>query len=314
MLLTGDALQTEHWRANTAVFAALGLPGLLWLAVFFVLPLGFIFGLSFSDKSGIIGHDLTWTGGNYLRAFEPIYLGIFVKSLLIAVAATAVCLLIGYPVALAVAFAPQRIKMPLLLAITLPFWINILIRTYALIAVFRTRGFLNFAIEWLWDIGDSVLRVAGLAELGAYPPLQLLYTNTAVALGVAYVFLPFMILPLYASMERFDKSYLEASLDLGAGHWRTFAKVLLPLTMPGVVSGVMIVFVPALGAFFIADMLGGADSQLIGNVIERQFLGANNWPFGSALSFLLMYLTFAAIALRQLFTAKTTATGGVGDD
>lgn len=298
-------MQSEHWRTNPGVFSALGLPGLLWLVVFFVVPLGFIFGLSFSDKVGIIGHDLSWTGDNYLRAFEPIYLGIFVKSLVIAVAATSVCLLVGYPVALAVAFAPPKVKMPLLLAITLPFWINILIRTYALIAVFRTRGFLNFTLEWLWSIGDSVLRVVGLS-LGEFQALGLLYTNTAVALGVAYVFLPFMILPLYASMERFDRSYLEASLDLGAGHWRTFGKVLLPLTMPGVISGVMIVFVPALGAFFIADMLGGADSQLIGNVIERQFLGANNWPFGAALSFLLMYLTFAAIALRQLFSAKTS--------
>ncbi|MGR3913995.1 MAG: ABC transporter permease [Gammaproteobacteria bacterium] len=301
-------MQSEPWQANPGVFASLALPTLLWLAVFFVLPLGFIFGLSFSDKSGIISHELTWTGGNYLRAFEPIYFGIFIKSLLIAVTATIACLLVGYPVALAVAFAPAHLKMPLLLAITLPFWINILIRTYALIAVFRTRGFLNFTLEWLWNIGDALLRAVGLGG-GAFAPLELLYTNTAVALGIAYVFLPFMILPLYASMERFDRSYLEASLDLGAGHWRTFAKVLLPLTMPGVISGVMIVFVPALGAFFIADMLGGADSQLIGNVIERQFLGANNWPFGAALSFLLMYLTFAAIVLRQL-SAKT----GGGDD
>ncbi len=300
-------MQSEHWRTNAGIFAALGLPGLLWLVVFFVVPLGFIFGLSFSEKSGIVDHDLTWTGSNYLRAFEPIYLGIFVKSLIIAVAATVACLVVGYPVALAVAFAPQKIKMPLLLAITLPFWINILIRTYSLIAVFRTRGFLNFTAEWLWDIGDSLLRFVGFGGTGQYQPLELLYTNTAVALGIAYVFLPFMILPLYAAMDRFDKTYLEASLDLGAGHWRTFTKVLLPLTMPGVISGVMIVFVPALGAFFIADMLGGADSQLIGNVIERQFLGANNWPFGAALSFLLMYLTFVAITLRQLFATKTTA-------
>ncbi|MDA8014762.1 MAG: ABC transporter permease [Gammaproteobacteria bacterium] len=305
-------MQTEPWQSNKVVFAALGLPALLWLGVFFVLPLGFIFGLSFSDKSGIIGHDLTWTGGNYLRAFEPLYLGIFGKSLLVALAATAACLLVGYPVALAVAFAPPKIKMPLLLAITLPFWINILVRTYALIAVFRTRGFLNFTLEWFWDAGDSLLRALGLGGLGEFAPLELLYTNTAVALGVAYVFLPFMILPLYAAMERFDRSYLEASLDLGAGHWRTFFKVLLPLTMPGVISGVMIVFVPALGAFFIADMLGGADSQLIGNVIERQFLGANNWPFGAALSFLLMYLTFAAIVLRRLFAARAERADGGG--
>ena len=293
-----DHLENEHWKTNKGIFAALGLPWFLWLLVFFVIPLGFILLLSFSDKSGIIGHELTWTGDNYARAFETIYLGIFAKSLLIAAAATLVCLLIGYPVALAVAFAPTRLKTPLLLALTLPFWINILIRTYALIAVFRTKGFLNFVLEWLWQTGDGFLTFFGLSGLGQFQPLQLLYTNIAVSLGVAYVFLPFMILPLYASMDKFDKSYLEASLDLGAGHWRTFWRVLLPLTMPGVVSGAMIVFVPSLGAFFVADMLGGADSQLIGNIIERQFLGANNWPFGAALSFLLMYLTFGAIVLR----------------
>lgn len=296
-------MQTEHWRTNPGVFAALGMPGFLWLAVFFALPLGFIFTLSFSDKTGIVDHDLTWTTANYLRALEPIYLGIFAKSLVIATAATAFCLLVGYPVALAVAFAPQKMKTPLLVAITLPFWINILIRTYALIAVFRTRGFLNFTVEWFWDIGDSVLSFFGFG-LGEYAPLELLYTNVAVALGIGYVFLPFMILPLYASMERFDRSLLEASMDLGAGHWRTFLRVLLPLTMPGVISGVMIVFVPSLGAFFIADMLGGADSQLIGNVIERQFLGANNWPFGAAISFLLMYITFGAILLRRAVASR----------
>ena len=294
-------MQTEHWKSNPGVFAVLGLPGAAWLAAFFIVPLAFIFGLSFSEKTGVIGHELTWTGANYLRAAEPIYLNIFAKSLVIAAAATAFCLLVGYPVALAVAFAPERLKTPLLLAITLPFWINILVRTYSLIAVFRTNGFLNWTLEWFWDLGAGVLSFFGL-EAGAYSPLRLLYTNTAVALGVGYVFLPFMILPLYAAMERFDKSYLEASMDLGAGHWRTFFRVLLPMTMPGVLSGVMIVFVPALGAFFIADMLGGADSVLIGNVIERQFLGANNWPFGAALSFLLMYLTFGAILLRRAFS------------
>lgn len=298
-------MQGEHWRTHAGVFAALGAPGLLWLAVFFVVPLAFIFGLSFSEKSGVVGHDLTWTGANYLRAFEPLYLAIFGKSLAIAAVATVACLLVAYPVALAVAFAPDRLKTPLLLLITLPFWINILIRTYALIAVFRVRGFLNFGLEWIWNVGDGAVRFLGFAGFGEYQPLELLYTNVAVALGIAYVFLPFMILPLYAAMEKFDKSYLEASLDLGAGHWRTFRRVLLPLTMPGVISGVMIVFVPSLGAFFVADMLGGANSQLIGNVIERQFLGANNWPFGAALSFLLMYLTFGAILLRQAFAARS---------
>ncbi|MBE8159109.1 MAG: ABC transporter permease, partial [Betaproteobacteria bacterium] len=180
-------MQTEHWKSNPGVFAALGMPGTLWLAVFFAVPLAFIFGLSFSEKAGIIGHNLTWTGENYLRAAEPIYLNIFAKSLVVAAAATLACLLVGYPVALAVAFAPRRLKTPLLLAITLPFWINILIRTYALIAVFRTRGFLNFTLEWFWDAGGGVLSFFGLA-LGEYAPLELLYTNTAVAFGIGYVF------------------------------------------------------------------------------------------------------------------------------
>lgn len=303
-------MQESHWGRNKRVFFAFSLPQLLWLFVFFIIPMVTVFSLSFSEKRGIIGHELVWTWANYIRAFEEIYLQVFAKSLVIAAAATVTCLLIAYPVALAISFAPQRLKMPLLLAVTVPFWINILIRTYALIAVFRTRGYLNFTLEWFWDIGANALAVFGL-DIGSYQPLELLYTNAAVTAGIVYVFLPFMILPLYAVMERFNKQYLEAALDLGAGHWRAFWTVLLPLTLPGVISGIIIVFVPALGAFFIADMLGGTDSQLIGNVIERQFLGANNWPFGAALSFLLMYLTFAAIALRGVFAARRRRRGGL---
>ena len=300
----------DSWRDNKRVFFAIGIPPQLWLLLFFIIPLAALFTLGFSEKRGIIGHELVWTFANYARAFEPIYLAIFGKSLLIAATATAICLLVSYPVALAIAFAPRRLKMPLLLAVTVPFWINILIRTYALIAVFRTRGFLNFTLEWLWTLGADALALFGIA-LGAYQPLELLYTNVAVTAGIVYIFIPFMILPLYAVLERFDKSYLEAALDLGAGHWRAFTSVLLPLTLPGVLSGIIIVFVPALGAFFIADMLGGTDSQLIGNIIERQFLGANNWPFGAALSFLLMYLTFIAIVLRHLMAARRGKEGGI---
>ena len=296
-------MSVDSWRQNKTVFAIIGLPQVLWLAGFFILPLAAIFLLSFSQKVGIIGHELTWTWENYGRVFEPIYLQVFGKSLLIVFGATVICLLVGYPVALAIAFAPQRLKLPLLLAITIPFWVNILIRTYALIAVFRTRGYLNFTLEWFWNLGKDFLENIGI-NIGAYQPLELLYTNIAVMLGIVYVFIPFMILPLYAAMEKFERTYLEASLDLGAGQLRTFISVLLPLTMPGILSGIIIVFVPALGAFFIADILGGTDSLLIGNVIERQFLGANNWPFGAALSFLLMYLTFAVILLRTVITTR----------
>jgi len=199
-------MNTESWRHNRKVFFAVGFPQLGWLAVFFIIPLAALFFLSFSEKRGIIGHELVWTWTNYIRAFEPVYLGVFSKSLLIAACATLVCLLIGYPVALAIAFAPKRLKLPLLLAITLPFWINILIRTYSLIAVFRTRGYLNFTLEWFWEIGAGVFVFFGV-DIGDYQPLELLYTNAAVTMGIVYVFIPFMILPLYAAMERFEKSY-----------------------------------------------------------------------------------------------------------
>lgn len=299
----------DDWRARKGVFFAVGFWQVAWLVVFFVVPMGAVFLLSFSVKEGIIQHELVWTGAHYARAFEAIYLGIFVKSLAIAAAATVCCLLVGYPVALAIAFAPKRWKLPLLFAVTVPFWINILIRTYALIAVFRTRGFLNFLLEGFYNLGAPVVRWVGF-EVPPFAPLELLYSNVAVVAGIVYVFIPFMILPLYAVLERFDKTYWEAALDLGASPWRAFWGVLLPLTLPGVVSGVVVVFVPALGAFFIADMLGGTDSQLIGNVIERQFLAANNWPFGAALSFLLMYLTFAVVAARGVFAARAGGRGG----
>ena len=161
---------SENWRPAPGVFIALGLPSVLWLTVFFVIPLSFIFILSFSEKTGVVDHQLTWTAAHYLQSFNPIYLAILGKSLLIAGAATAICLAVGYPVALAIAFAPDKYKTPLLIAITLPFWINILIRTYALIAVFRTRGFLNFTLEWLWDAGDGALRFIGLERVGGIYP------------------------------------------------------------------------------------------------------------------------------------------------
>jgi len=144
-----------------------------------------------------------------------------------------------------------------------------------------------------------------MALLGErFTPLPLLYNNTAVTLGLVYAFFPFMVLPLYANIEKIDRTYIEASLDLGAGQLRTFFSVIIPLTWHGVLSGVIIVFIPALGAFFIPDLLGGTDSQLIGNVIERQFKSANDWPFGGALSFLLMYLTFGALALRAVVSGR----------
>ncbi len=298
----------DSWRKNPLVFWVVNLPPSAWLIFFFIVPLSLIWVLSFGEKRGVVDIAITWTFDNYTRALQPLYLEIFWKSIWMAAAATLACLILGYPVAFAIAFAPNRLKPYLLLALMVPFWINILIRTYALIAVFRTRGYVNFSLEWLWDQGNSVLGFLGLGGfqlLGAqFEPLELLYNNFAVSMGIVYAFFPFMVLPLYANIEKLDRSYLEASLDLGAGHWRTFFSVVFPLTWHGALSGIIIVFIPALGAFFIPDLLGGTDSQLIGNVIERQFKSANDWPFGAALSFLLMYATFGALALRALVAGR----------
>ncbi len=301
----------DSWRRNPAVFWLLATPPSLWLVLFFLAPLALIWAMSFGEAKGLLEIDYGWTLTTYARAFEPVYLEIVWKSLWMAAATTAICLVVAFPVVFAISFAPVKWKPVLLLLVILPFWTNLLIRTYALIAVLRTRGYVNFGLDWLWHKADGFLAFIGLGNLHlmgeSFTPLGLLYNNFAVVFGLVYVSLPFMVLPLYASMERLDRSYLEASLDLGAGHARTFFAIVVPMAMPGIVSGVIITFIPALGSFLTPDLLGGTDSQMIANVIERQFKAANDWPFGAALSFLLMYVTFAALALRSFFAKGTSA-------
>ncbi len=295
----------HHWKQAKGAFAAALAPPGLWLALFFLLPLGAMWLYSFGENAGLTEIALSGTFANYARALEPLYLGIFFKSLAVAALVTGLCLLIGFPVALAITFAPDRWKPWLLLLIMLPFWTNLLIRTYALIAVLRTEGYLNFTLEWLWNAGSWVTSTLGLGALPPFEPLALLHTTFAVVFGLVYVHLPFMVLPLYSALDRMDRSLLEASLDLGAGHLRTIFQVVVPLAGAGVVSGVILTLIPALGAYLTPDLLGGPDSQMIANVIERQFKRANDWPFGAALSFLLMYLTFIAIALQSLAGRRT---------
>ena len=295
----------ENWKENRIVFWVTALPGVFWLTVFFLIPLALIWGMSFGEKTSIVDIEVTGTLANYVRSFESVYVQIIWKSIWISALSCALCLAIAYPIAFGICFSPPKWRPLLLLLIILPFWINLLIRTYALIAVFRTRGTLNFLLEWLWNLAfmDKLI--------GPYQPLELLYNNGAVIVGMVYVFMPFMVLPLYATIERLDRSYLEASLDLGASQWTTFWKVTVPLTMPGIVSGVILVFIPMLGMFLVPDLLGGTNAIMIGNVITDQFKAANDWPFGAALSFLLMYVTFLALALRAFIGARSRGRVGV---
>ncbi|NBU83993.1 MAG: ABC transporter permease [Sphingomonadaceae bacterium] len=278
-----------------------------WLIGFFIIPLAMVWLYSFGRNIGLTEIDISGTFANYARALEPLYLEIFGKSVAVAALTTLICLIIGFPIALAITFAPEKWRPWMLLAIMLPFWTNLLIRTYALITVLRTNGYVNMSLGWFWEQASGLKVLVGLAPLPTWEPLPLLYNNFAVVLGLVYVHLPFMVLPLYAALDRLDKSLIEASLDLGAGHFRTITQIVAPLAGAGIISGVIITFVPALGAYLTPDLMGGPDSQMIANVIERQFKRANDWPFGAALSFLLMYATFMLIALQALRTRKAEA-------
>ena len=292
----------QSWKQAKAAFGFVLAPPTLWLLLFFLAPMAVIWAYSFGENVGLTEIDISGTFKNYIRAFDPLYLGIFWKSAVTAGITTFLCLVIGFPVAMGIAFASPKTKAWLLLLIMLPFWTNLLIRTYALMAVLRTQGFINTTYEWLWTL-------VGLSPDG-FTPLELINNNFAVIFGLVYVHLPFMVLPLYSALDRMDRSLMEASLDLGAGHLRTILMVVVPLAAPGIASGILITFIPALGAYLTPDLLGGPDSQMIANVIERQFKRANDWPFGAALSFLLMYLTFFAIAAQAWVTRRAERRGG----
>ncbi len=284
----------QSWRQAKGLFISLLSAPLFWLVAFFFVPLGIVWLYSFGENRGLIDIAITGSWANYKHALDPLYLGIFWKSIVIATLTTLLCLVVGFPVALAITFAPERAKSWLLLLVMLPFWTNLLIRTYALIAVLRTEGYVNMTYHWLFNLANGV---SG-GKFGTFEPLTLLHNNFAVVFGLVFVNLPFMILPLYSTLDRMDRSLLEASLDLGAGHIQTLFNVVVPMAAAGIGSGILITFIPALGSYLTPDMLGGPDSQMIANVIESQFKRANNWPFGAALSFLLVYLTFIGIAVQ----------------
>lgn len=243
-----------------------------WLFIFALLPFGLVVVASFLTHSESSLISLPFTLENYQLLNNSIYLVIFEKSFVVAGIATFCCLLLGYPFAFIIARMQSRWKNFLLLLVIIPFWTSSLIRSYALIAIIKARGLLN----------------ASLLGLGIiHHPLSILFTNYAVIIGLVYNLLPFMILPIMTNVERLDNRLIDAARDLGANRFTTFRKVIIPLTMPGIIAGCILVFLPAMTIFYIPDILGGAKSILLGNLIQNQFLIAENWPMGSAVSVVL---------------------------
>lgn len=257
-----------------------------WLVLFVLIPNLMIIGTSFltRDEANLIKFAFTFE--NYTRLLDPLYGKVMLHSFYMAIVATLICLVIGYPFAYIVAKMPEKWRPFMLFLIIVPFWTNSLIRTYGLKIVLGTQGILNQALMSL-----------GLIDA----PLRIMFTETAVMIGLVYILLPFMILPLYSAIEKLDGTYIEAARDLGANKFQTLVRVILPLTMPGIIGGCLLVLLPALGMFYIADLLGGAKNLLIGNVIKSQVLNARDWPFGAATS---IALTLAmAIMLYAYYRA-----------
>jgi spermidine/putrescine transport system permease protein len=294
----------QDWKTDKKSFWAVCTVPLLWTLLFFILPMLFVWLYSFGTNQGLTDIEISGTLDNYKRATEWLYISIFLKSLAVAALVTLICLILGFPVAMALTFASEKWRPWLLLAIMLPFWTNLLIRTYALMILMGEQGYANRGLGALWDGASWLKALVGLQPLPTWQPVELLYNSFAVVLGLVYVHLPFMVLPLYSALDRLDKSLIEASLDLGAGHFRTLMQIVVPLAAPGIFAGVMITLIPALGAYLTPDLMGGTDNQMIANVIERQFKRANDWPFGAALSFLLIYVMFILIALQSMRKTK----------
>lgn len=257
-------------------------PVLLWLSLFLIVPMLIVVAISFMqrDVHGDIVFSFSLEG--YKTFFDPLYLGIYWDTLVLSVLTTVICLFVSYPLAYYIANASPRIQTWGLILITVPFWINFLIRTYAWVLLLRTQGVVNTVLMNLGWIDE---------------PMQMLYTKGAVLLGMVYNFIPFMVLPIYVALEQMDKRLLDAASDLGASKWSAFRHVTLPQSKSGIMTGSILVYVSTTGMFVVTDILGGAKSAMISNIIQAQFLGARNWPFGAALSVIFVITSLVLVML-----------------
>jgi spermidine/putrescine transport system permease protein len=267
-------------RGWTPRLAALLAPVTVWLGLFFLVPLLLILAYSFGTSGIYGGITLGFNPGNYLKVFDPLYLEIIGRTFLIAALTTLICLALGYPLAYFIVFKGRRWRNILILLVMVPFWTSLLIRAYAWVVILSGNGIANKALQFL-----------GLTN----EPVNLIFTPQAVLMGMTYSYLPFMVLPLYAALEKFDGRLKEAAQDLGASRWQTFWRVTVPLSVPGIIAGSILVFIPSAGEFVIPDLLGGSRTVMTGNLIQQQFLQSRDWAFGSALSIMLAVLLLAAI-------------------
>lgn len=265
-------------------FRRLIVPYFVWMALMLIIPMLLIAFYAFTSNQAHDIIQIRFTLEHFRKFFDPVFLSVLVKSLQIAFVTTVICLILGYPLAFIISRQSEKMQTMLILMVTIPMWINMLIRTYAWMSLLSDMGLINTFL--------------GFFGLG---PIKMMYTDFAVILGMVYNFLPFMILQIYTVLSRMDHSLIEASYDLGANRIKTFTKVIFPLSLSGVISGITLVFLPAVSTFVIPQLLGGGGYALIGNLIEKQFVQIGNWNFGSAISLIMALIIMASMSLANRF-------------
>lgn len=276
-------------KNNKTFKTILLLPVIIYSVLLIALPILYIFVISFFKSDSYGGMIKTFTLSNYIELFNESYIKVFLQSGLVAIITTIICILIAYPFVIAISHKSKRTKEILTTLVMVPFLTNSLIRMYGWIVLLRKYGVVNQVLIGMKLIDE---------------PLSLMYNNFGIIIGMVYTLLPFMILPLNSSMGTIDKSLLEASSDLGASKWKTFTNIILPQTFPGLFNGALMVFTPALGYFFIVDVLGGGKIMILGNLIKNQFLTARNWPMGAAISIFIILITMSVIFIYRKLGGK----------
>lgn len=264
-------------KRNLPVVSTAG-PISIWMIIFVMLPLLYILFISFMSRDVYGNIEYTFTTDNYKEMIQPLYLKVIWKSLKLAFLTTVICLVVGYPLAYYIASKPSKLAAKLLMLVMIPYWTSSLVRLFSINQLGMPNGFVNLLLLKLGIVSE---------------PVDFLFSDGIVIMGLLTAMLPFSVLPLYSSIEKLDKSLLEASKDLGANPAKTFIKVTIPLTMPGIVGCVLLVFIPSLGMYYVPEMLGGGKVMLIGTLIKNQFLMTKNWPFGASLAILLILITLA---------------------